>query len=191
MDDDLAMPIAVLEEVRPHAQVVIRWRGPEGVSARVHIKAQPPERDRTHAWRVEAGEVSAVWRVLRRMGASGEVSLRWREEAPAPESPEQRELRELLHRAGHVEASVALTALHAGQALAALGRPADAMAMLRFGLAELGALHAGPELVDDSGTRLVLAEHALNAGQADEALALMERALESRTAVYVQRFGAS
>lgn len=194
MENAQSIPGATLEEVGTHAQVVIRWRGPDAVTARVHVKAQPAERDETHAWRVAPDEARALWeslaRVRKETAAAGDVSMRWREDAPTPESGAQRDLRERLHRAGHAEGSVALTALHVGQALAAAGRRDDAIAMYRFGIAELGTRYASDDLLDDTGTKLILAEHRLAAGDADPAAALLERVLESRTTVYVKRFGA-
>jgi hypothetical protein len=194
MEDTPAIPGVTLEEIRPHAQVVIRWRGPDAVTARVHVKAQPARHDETHAWRIDPEDAKALWasldRVRRETGAAGDLSLRWREEAPAPESPAQRELRERLHRVGHAEGAVALTALHVGQALAAAGRRDDAIAMYRFGISELGARHASVELLDDTGTKLILAEHRLAAGDADQAAALLERVLDSRATVYARRFTA-
>ena len=194
MENTQAIPGVTLEEIRSHAQVVIHWRGPDAVTARVHVKAQPAERDETHAWRVEPEDAKALWesldRVRQETGAAGDVSMRWHEEASAPETPAQRDLRERLHRAGHAEGAVALTALHVGQALAAAGRRDDAVAMYRFGIAELGARYASVDLLDDTGTKLILAEHRLAAGDADQAAALLERVLESRTTVYVKRFGA-
>jgi hypothetical protein len=194
MDNDSPIPAASLEEVRPHARVVIHWRGPGNAESRVHIKGQPPERDETHAWRVPPDEAKALWAALDRLrlesAAPGDVALHWREESPTPESAGQRNLREALHRAGHAEASVASTALHAGQALAGAGRLDDAIAMYRFGIAELGDRYTSPELIDDTESKLILAQHVLAAGKTAQAAALLERVLESRTAVYAKRFGA-
>ena len=111
----------------------------------------------------------------------------WRERDA---TPPQRSVQERLDGLGHVEASQALSALHEGQASRAGGRLDQAIALFRFGIDTLGDRYASPDLLDDTGAKLALANLILTTEKREQAATLFERVLESRTAVYVKRHGA-
>lgn len=91
-------------------------------------------------------------------------------------------------RAADRQYAEALAALKSGSDLEKAGKLKEAAASLRSGIEELGDLYSGPEVLDDTEMKKILADHNQKIGKLSEAVALYRGVLETRTALYAAHF---
>lgn len=102
------------------------------------------------------------------------------------ESAKQRQVRVELERLAHVHYVEAIAFLKRGRALGE--KYESAIRAFESGLEALGDRYTGPDLLDDTGAKLILAESVRAHGDLRQGATLTERVLESRIAAYAQRF---
>lgn len=83
----------------------------------------------------------------------------------------------------------AQAALDEGASRLSAGRAEEAIARLQEGLAALGDRYRTPDLIDDTGMKLLAAEDNQRAGRTPEAAEVMRRVLAARLSLYRQKHG--
>ena len=185
---------------RDGGQATIRWLKPTSVVTRVILPGTGPERPIERNWDglpEDTQRVQASIAGLRnkKLGRNDDYELQvisrgqkfatlvWDGDQ---ETEELSDLRRMLERIGHLKFVEALAYLERGRAFVERGELASAIKSLRTGIQILGDLYVSPATEDDTGMKLVLAEHKEENGELDTALSLFERVLESRISEYLR-----
>src|SRR5262249_17306181 len=106
----------------------------------------------------------------------------------ATETDPLREIRTAFEDLSQVRYTQALLGLSYGRSLVERGRRPDAVGIFRRGIEALGDNYYSPELVDDTGTKLLLAENFASKGDWERAATVFDRVLEAPLQVYAQHF---
>lgn len=185
---------AALTIDRDGMRTVIDWTGPDAIAVTVRLPGKPHE----HTWKgspAVAGDLQDRLSQLH-VGMSGQGSgaalrlskagrttatLTW---SPSAQPSTLARVHGDLARIAHLAFVTARAYAERGAASKAADTLPAAIADLREGIRILGASYALPGAIDDTGTKLVLAEHEESRGKLDVAAALYGRVLESRLAQY-------
>ena len=121
------------------------------------------------------------FRLTIRQHDSGTIAATWN---AVDEPPHLREARENIELFAHIRFFIAKAMLIYGDQLQAAMDYAAAIRTYRIGTDELANLYSSPELLDDTGMKLVLAKSRREKGDLETAATLYGRVLESRVAMY-------
>jgi hypothetical protein len=117
-------------------------------------------------------------------GEAGARRLVW---SPHEESAQLAQLRSDLDQTGHLSYHVAAHALARGRNEAERGEDEHACPTYLAGLDALGDRYFSPGLLDDTGMKLILARDNVREHRFKAAALMLERILEARLQVYVER----
>lgn len=202
MESDQVFTAAGLYCRRPHGNVSIAWSDSDRISVtiRLDLRLDPSGFDKT--WHLTPGDSRQMQSLLGALvegsaqigddcildlGRPGGMSIRhsW---SLATETHLLRQVRQGFDNLAHLHYTEAIAALELGHNLSAMDRQRDAIAAFRLGIEALGDRYVGPNLIDDTNAKFILAEHSLRINKMAQAAALFERVLESRTQAYQRRF---
>jgi hypothetical protein len=197
-----AFPYLRFSEPGPVGRATITWTDPTRIAVTVVADPNDPAAARSVSWPVEQDPGRALHALIgsaaRLPGQDGQdysLEVRGSDAAPAirswsaaTETDPLREIRTALENLAQIRYTQALLGLSYGRSLAERGRRADAVGIFRRGIEALGDSYYGPELVDDTGTKLLLAENFASKGDWERAATVFDRVLEARLQVYAQRF---
>jgi len=190
---------------QPTGKTHLRW----GKPAEVFVQVQLPGRGaqtaalRARKWVGESPAAEALQKKLALLGDQGSgtlhdfvlylrrggkkvATLLW---SAKDETKTLAELRALLGQVGHLAFSEALAYFDEGTQLGRSKVYGRATQLLTGGLKALADGYRSPDLRDDTGSYLVLAEHLDKSGKPDQAFATYSRVLRSRLDAYRQLHG--
>lgn len=116
--------------------------------------------------------------------AARERRLVW---SAADETAPLAQIRSVIDKAAHLAYRVAILALARGRDEARRGADEQACGTYLAGLDALGDRYAGPDLLDDTGMKLLLAHEHREQHRYKAAATIYERILEARVTVYAER----
>lgn len=175
-------------------RTIVDWAEPGSIAVTIRLPGKPHE----HTWKgppAAAGDLQDRLSQLH-AGMSGQGSgaalrlsqggratatLTW---SPSAEPTTLARVHGDLARIAHLAFVTARAYAERGAASKAAGALPLAIADLREGIRILGTSYTLPGAIDDTGTKLVLAEHEESRGKLDVAATLYGRVLESRLAQY-------
>ncbi len=187
---------------RPSRSAVVKWSGDDSITANVMITDNGTVHLFQQIWKgkpVGSADLDkclqsvsnltstggATYKLELARGDKERKSLSWSEEN---ETKELGQLRVLLDQTLYLYFSESLACMKRGRALKSAGAPDDAIAMIREGIDVLGDRYIDEPIPDDTSMKLSLAEVRYDAGDSDQAYALLDRVLESRVQVYFENF---
>ncbi len=189
---------------RQNSMIRTRWVTSDLASVSVTLRNEGPERTLELSWEVSTADFGqgqillanppsvpqpAAYDCILEISRYGQKTmvLAWDTQS---EPDSLRQMRVLLEKIGHSRYSEAAALLRRGSAWAGAGKFAEAIQTFRAGIEVLGTMYRDPsgKMIDDTGMKLVLAESSEREGKLQQAAAVYERVLESRTTVYARRF---
>jgi hypothetical protein len=187
-------PAVEFSELRFGSYVQARWAGIDAVRVKIDMKAAdvhlswtgtPVANYRTALEKsfdsVRPLSNGTEFRLTIRQHDSGTIAATWN---AVDEPPHLREARENIELFAHIRFFIAKAMLIYGDQLQAAMDYAAAIRTYRIGTDELANLYSSPELLDDTGMKLVLAKSRREKGDLETAATLYGRVLESRVAMY-------
>jgi len=202
IDNEAVFITARFQYQRPHERTTIVWVEPSSISLTTHISLHNEIAVLKKTWRTTAVESQQMQTLLGevsglslRVGLDFVLSLEqpggirtqlaW---DPATETEQLQRIRNSFEKLSHLQYTEALAALASGRNFLEKGKLKDAIDAFRIGIEALGDRYESLAVIDDTGAKLVLAEHNLSTGKVAEAAALFDRVLEGRILVYRDQF---
>lgn len=181
-------------------QATLRWLTLQSVVVAVRITGNGAEKLTELHWTGTPAQAAAMQATLtglrnQRLGRQPEYELRLARQGQtianlvwdAQAEPENlTKLRNWLEKIGHLQAAEAIAYQRRGCEVAKKGDLALAAQAFRAGIQALGDLYRDPDTIDDTGMKLVLADHNKKIGKSEIAMNLFARVLEARIDEYLR-----
>lgn len=182
-----------------NSTATMQWITPTAVFVTIELAGEGPEKNFRRTWDgepVDMEKLQQIFNGIDEQKRSGRddftlqlfrkgdrfATLVWSTE-DEPEALAR--LRQFLERAGHLACAEAMACWRRGHAFGEGTAHSQAIESLRKGINGLGQAYWHKELIDDTATRLALAESYEKSGEMEIARNLFERALQSRINEYL------